>query len=470
MKRLVIILAFVLVAQFESGAQIAECKTWNDSPQKEEGENQHSIYRPLVRNQNYERAFPHWQKAFDIAPAADGKRDYQYEDGISIYKHFLETATEDAKKEEYKQKILELYRGMISCYESGIIEVKECDELCYKAIIGRKYGRMAYDMFYTLNSPYSETLKAVEKAVEYGDKGAEYIVLEPWALIVTYEFQQGNKTADEVRKVYDKIIEIADYNIETDMELGGSYDIVKQRSEAVFKPIENDIFDCEYFKVKLKPMYEEDPDNFDVLKYVFNTLKQRGCADSDPFLTQIKSEYESLAAEYNDERMKELMDKNPAYAAKNLYDEGDFTGAAAKYKEAIEKETDDAKKAQYYFALASIQFRKMNSYVEAKQSALRAAELRSGWGRPYMLIGDMYATTSRNCGDAWNQRLAVVAAIDKYARAKAVDSDFAQEASSRIAKYSSSRPEKGDAFMRGFTDGSTTKVGCWIAETVTLNF
>lgn len=470
MKRLLIILAIFIGAQLQVQAQLPECKTWNDSPQKEDGENEHSIYRPLVRNKNYERAFPHWQKAFNIAPAADGKRDYHYEDGIAIYKHFLETATDDAKKEEYKQKIIDLYKGMINCYENRVITVKDCDELCYKAVIGRKYGRMAYDMFYTLSSPYSETIKAIDKAVEYGGKGSEYIVLEPWAHIVTYEYQQGNMTADEVRQVYDKIMEIADYNIETDMELGEYYDITKQRSEAVFKPIENDIFDCEYFKEKLKPMYEEDPDNFDVLKYVFNTLKQQGCEDSDAFLTKIKSEYETLAAEYNEERLKELEEKNPAYAAKKRYDEGKFEEAAEKYKEAIEKETDDEKKAQYYFALASIQFRKLENYSDARESARKAIEYRSDWGRPYMLIGDMYATTSRNCGDAWNQRLAVVAAIDKYARAKAVDSDFAQEASSRIAKYHSSRPEKGDAFMRGFENGSTTKVGCWIAETVTLHF
>lgn len=467
MKRLLIFIAFALVAQMEAGAQ---CKTWNDSPNKEEGENQHSIYRPLIRNKNYERAFPHWQKAFDIAPAADGKRDYHYEDGITIYKSFLENATDDAKKEEYKSKILELYRGMIDCYENRVIEVRDCDELCYNALIGKKYGRMGYDMFYLLNSPYDETLAVLEKAIEYGDKGTEYIVLEPWAYIMTYEFQQGNKTADEVRAVYDKIIEVSDYNIETDMELGEYYDITKQRSEAVFKPIENEIFDCEYFKEKLRPMYEDDPENFDVLKYVFNTLKVQGCADSDPFLSKVKAEYETLAAEYNEERLAELEAKNPAYAAKKRYDEGNYEEAAAKYQEAIEKEEDNEKKAQYYFALASIQFRKLNQMNAARSSALKAAELRSNWGRPYMLIGDMYATSSRNCGDSWNQRLAVVAAIEKYARAKAVDSDFAQEASSRIAKYSQSRPEKGDAFMRGFKEGSKVKVGCWIGETVTLTF
>ena len=469
MKKLAIFLVLIFAVQLDLSAQSVECKTWNDSPQKEEGENQHSIYRPLVRNQDYERAFPHWQKAFNIAPAADGKRDYHYEDGIMIYKHFLETATDDAKKEEYKKNIIDLYRGMISCYENRVITVRDCDELCYKAVIGKKYGRMAYDMFYLLNSPYGETLAAIEKAVEYGGPGTEYVVLEPWAHIVTYEFKQGNKSAEEVRAVYDKIVEISDYNIETDMELGQSYDIVKKRSEAVFKPIEKEIFDCEYFKDKLKPVYEEDPNNFDVLKYVFNTLKQQGCADSDPFLTKIKTEYETLAAEYNEERMKEFEANNPSFAAKKRYDEGNFEEAATLYKEAVEKETDPEKKAQYYFALASIQFRKLDNYNDARESARKASELRPDWGRPYMLIGDMYATSSRNCGDAWNQRLAVLAAIDKYAKAKAVDSEFNQEASSRIAKYSASRPEKGDAFMRGFTDGSTAKVGCWIGETVTLN-
>lgn len=467
MKRLLIVTMVVLMSQLDVFGQ---CKTWNDSPQKNEGENQHSIYRPLVRNKNYEKAFEHWQKAFEIAPAADGRRDYHYEDGITIYKHFLENESDEAKKEEYKAKILELYRGMIDCYESRVITVRECDDLCYQSIVGRKYGRMGYDMFYTLNSPYEETLEVLRKAVEYGDKGTEYIVLEPLAYIMVYEFQQGNNSAEDVREVYDKVMEIADYNIETDVDLGEYYDITKQRTEAVFEPVEKEIFDCEYFKEKLKPMYEEDPDNFDVLKYVYSTLKLQGCDDSDEFVSHIKSEYETLAAEYNEQKLAELEAKNPAYAAKKRYDEGKFDEAEEKYKEAIEKSDDDEKKAQYYFALASIQFRNLNKLNDARTNALEAAKLRPDWGRPYMLVGDMYASSSRSCGDAWNQRLAVLAAIDKYAKARAVDGDYAMEASSRIAKYSASRPEKGDAFMRGFSDGATTKVGCWIGETVTLKF
>src|SRR5699024_4879322 len=324
--------------------------------------------------------------------------------------------------------------------------------------------------FYTLNSPYSETLEVLEKAMEYGDKGVEYIVLEPLAYIMTYEFNEGNKTAEEVRNVYDEIMEVADYNIETDMELGEYYDITKRRVEYVFHPMEKQIFDCDYFKEKLQVDYEEDPENFDVLKYVYNTLKQQGCDESDPFLAKIKSEYETLAAEHNEQQEAEREARNPAYAAKKRYDEGKFEEAAEKYKEAIEKEDDDEKKAQYYFALASIQFRQLNDLNNARNSAMEATKYRSDWGRPYMLVGDMYASSSRSCGDAWNQRLAVLAAIDKYCKERSVDENFAKQASSRITRYSVSLPEKGEAFMRGFQEGSTTKVGCWIGETVTLRF
>src|SRR5690606_15592133 len=127
MKKLAIFLVLIFAVQLDLSAQSVECKTWTDSPQKEDDENQHSIYRPLVMNQDYERAFPHWQKAFNIAPAADGKRDYHYEDGIMIYKHFLETATDDAKKEEYKKNIIKMYQGMIIRYANCLITVRDID-------------------------------------------------------------------------------------------------------------------------------------------------------------------------------------------------------------------------------------------------------------------------------------------------------------------------------------------------------
>lgn len=87
-----------------------------------------------------------------------------------------------------------------------------------------------------------------------------------------------------------------------------------------------------------------------------------------------------------------------------------------------------------------------------------------------MLIGDMYLSGSRSCGDDWNQRLAVIAAIDKYAQARSIDGDVASDANKRIANASGALPSYEDGHMRGIKEGQTATVGCWIGETVRIRF
>ena len=87
-----------------------------------------------------------------------------------------------------------------------------------------------------------------------------------------------------------------------------------------------------------------------------------------------------------------------------------------------------------------------------------------------MLIGDMYGKSSRNCGDAWNQRLVVLKAIETYQYAKSVDAEVASEASDRISKYRGSMPDKNEGFMRGVKEGQKVSVGCWIGGSVTVRY
>lgn len=73
-------------------------------------------------------------------------------------------------------------------------------------------------------------------------------------------------------------------------------------------------------------------------------------------------------------------------------------------------------------------------------------------------------------GDSWNQRLAILAAMDKYNAAKSMDPEVAEEASKKVSKYYGSMPLQEDGFMQGFKKGDKVKVGCWIGETVSLRF
>jgi len=238
-----------------------------------------------------------------------------------------------------------------------------------------------------------------------------------------------------------------------------------------FVAIEKDIFDCDYFKAKYEDSYRDNPDP-ETARDLYNVLKNRACPtdDSDPFMVELKQTYEKWAAEENAKKQAQFEANNPAFLAGKAYKAGDFNGAITKYKEAISGEGDNVKKAEYHFRIASILFRKLKKYNDARSEARTAASLNPSYGRPYMLIGDMYATTARSCGDSWNQRLAILAAVSKYNKAKSIDPSVAGEASSKAGRYRSSFPAKDEGFMRGVKAGQTQKVGCWIGETVTVQF
>jgi tetratricopeptide (TPR) repeat protein len=213
------------------------------------------------------------------------------------------------------------------------------------------------------------------------------------------------------------------------------------------------------------------------MKYYYNKMVMQGCSEDDPLVMEIKSRYEEITTKINAEKLAVFYAENPGNHAKALYDEGKYNEALDKYEEAIKKEESKGDEADqqviggYYFAQASILGRKLNRYSAARDYALKAAKMRPNWGQPYMLIGDLYAETSSSCGnEAWDHNIAVLAAIEKYAYARSIDSNVAEEASEKISRYSRFKPLSEEGFMRGVKEGSTVKVNCWIGETVRVSY
>lgn len=466
-SRILIFLVFIVFSLKQT--VYGQCENWNNSPQKEQAENAHTNYRSALKMNDFGLAFSEWKKAYDLAPAADGLRDFHYTDGIKIFKQQLKEATDEAKKKELIDKILELYDQAAYCYENGGIKLSDCDEECHKVRAGQLLGRKGFDMFYEFNSPYAANLETFMNSLEKTGDDAEYIVFEPVANIVVYQFKQGKMSADEAREIHEKLIKAADYGIENSKDYSQYYESAKARMLAKFGEIESEIFDCDYFKSKLEPMYNEKPEDPDVVKYVYNKLVQEGCDKEDPFLKKLQSSYEAYAVEENARLQAEFEKNNPGVLANRLYKEGDFESAVVKYREALESEEDPDKRSQYYFNIASIQGRKLNEWQDARSNALKASELRPEWGQPYLLIGDIYAQAAKSCGgDAWGQRIVILAALDKYLYARSVDESVAEEANRKIGIYNSNRPSKDDAFMRGHKEGDVLSTGCWIGEKTKL--
>ncbi len=464
-----------------SGAAWSQCDNWEDSENKTAIMEAHVLYRGMAKGKtaddlakldetNFNIVYDNWKKAYEMAPAADGKRTYHFVDGIEILKAVKKRTTDEAQKKELDEQILSLYDQLAECYPDKI---------------GVALGRKAYDMFYMPAYGYrTTTLEAFQDALDRADTELEYLFMEPMGQLINFLFKKGQIDKLKAQEMLTKAQDIAEFNVENNERFAQYYEYSEARMLAAVKEVESDIFDCEYFEEKLLPVYRENPEDLETIRYVYNKLKAQGCSDEQEIMQELKGKYESMAAELNAQMEAEFLAKNPGVAARRIFDEareleasGDKAGATAKYKEAIAKYEEAIEKgaendvlAGYYFGIASIQFRELNELRTAREYARKAADLKSNWGRPYMLIGDMYASSSRSCGnDGYSRGLAILAAIDKYAYAKSIDEEVAQEASRKINLYNKSIPFQSDVFMRGKQD-ATERVGCWIGEMVKVRY
>ncbi|GAB5550523.1 MAG: hypothetical protein Sapg2KO_01140 [Saprospiraceae bacterium] len=187
----------------------------------------------------------------------------------------------------------------------------------------------------------------------------------------------------------------------------------------------------------------------------------------DVLITKNNNSIDSNESEEKESSLSAIEMANEAFF---LNKEGNFKEAIAKYEEAILKEENNQKKGEYYYSIATIQFKNLDQKSLARASAYKAAELKPKWGRPYLLVGDMYASSTTCRSDKFGKGLIILAAISKYNHAKNIDSntEIIADANRKIDIYSPSIPDKAEAFMRGHKDGTKLNTGCWIEEMITL--
>jgi hypothetical protein len=462
----------VLTALTISQLSFAQCETWAGAANEDHLTNQHSVYRGFVKNKSFEDAYEPWKEVYEAAPAADGMRDFHYLDGIKIHKHFLASETDETKKSEHTAAILRLYDEAIKCYQNRSISMKNGTDEKYAAKVADLYSRKAYDMYYEFRSPYSETLEALQYALEVGGLESPYTIISPLANITVYQFQKELISKEDARLVHDEMLKVSDHNISGGHQYAQYYQQAKDAAVGEFKKIQYQIFDCDYFKTLWTPDYEDNKEDPTYAKDLFNKLRAIGCTDEDPMMMELKGKWEAYASEENARRKAEFEANNPGIQARKAYEAGDFNGAIEKYRTASNAETDNVQKAKYHFSIASILFRKLNKYADARREALTAANLRPEWGRPFVLIGDIYSKSARGCGDSFNQSLAIIAAHNKWSHSKTkeLNPSVAEDVDKKLSRYRQYFPPQEDGFMRGYKAGQKISVGCWIGETVSLRF
>jgi len=212
---------------------------------------------------------------------------------------------------------------------------------------------------------------------------------------------------------------------------------------------------------RLIPLYSQNFDankgNAKWLKRAASRMNAKNCTDSPLFTKLVEALYAASPS--------------PAaavLAATVAFKKKDEAKAMHFFKEAVDQETDNYKKAGYLFTVAQI-LKKMGRKQESRSYAYKALKYRPNMGEAYLLIATLYASSANNCGnDELSKRAVFLAAVDKARKAKAVDPSKAARANKYIKSYMASAPTKKTIFIANLTSGSPYRVKCWIGETVIL--
>lgn len=429
--------------------EVGPCGTFDNSPNGEEALNSHVIYRDYLKAGNYEEAFGYWKKAYKLAPAADGRRNTHYADGIRFHEYFL-TQTEDAVlKKEHTDKIFELYDQIEECYGE----------------VGYVSGRKAFDLYYKYKdrATRDEIYDLFTKSIDTDKDSAQLFILNPFTDLLVRRYFDGEIDMAEAQK-YDALIRRR-------LHLGlksGEYkeqwaiinEYVPKRLEA-FEGVKG-FYGCDYYLDKYWQDFLEDSTNCEIIGQVYGKLRRGGCDTTSLELTTL------VAAG----RRHCIIETGPSEQslAYNALREGNYEEAVRRFQDLVNNTDDIDRKATFLLLMAKVYYRDLKNFPEARKYALEAASIKKNWGEPFLLIGRLYASSGPLCGPGrgWDSQIVVWPAIDKWNHAKRIDPTAAAEANKWIGTYAKYMPDFSDIFQRSLKEGASFRVGCWIQENTTI--
>lgn len=401
-----------------------------------------SIFEQFYKQDDYKSALKPWTIEYTKYPKSS---ENIYIQGIKMYEDMISKASE-AEKEALLNKILEIYDKRIQYFGS------EGYNLGRKATIYLKHKLSQADQMTDEQKKevYKTGYQWLESSVDKQGNEAEAAVLLLLNRATALLFKTGEFKAEKVMAVYDKTSIIVDANLAKTPE-DDNYEKAKAGINRAF--VESGAVTCEVLVTLYQTEFAKNSNDLPILKKINYMLNREDCSNS------------KLYADVAEKLYKLEPTSQSAFSMARLFLKRNNTAKAIKYyEEAINTEKDKYEKANYCYELALVIYGQKD-YPRVRNYALQAISLNQEWGKPYILIGKIYAASAKSIGESdLQQRMVYCLAVDQFIKAKAVDPEIAAEANKEITQYSQYFPGKEDAFFESIKAGSTFKVGGWINE------
>ncbi|MBC8321674.1 MAG: hypothetical protein H8E34_13225 [Bacteroidetes bacterium] len=414
-----------------------------------------SLYREFYKqwkqsgykNSSLNDALKSWRWVFNNCPRST---ENIYVDGVKMIDYKIKKAKNPSVKEKLIDSLMLVYDQRIQYFPLHYITKKPQEG----TILGRK--GVDYYLFDPAKN-YLEAYNILGRSIELDKEDASGPVYIYYFRSITKMAQKGDIDTAAVVDAYDMISDYVDANIFKYEKAGKAkdaeeYNNIKGNIENTFEPFANCNDLVRIYQIK----YNSNSENIELLKKITKLLDKKNCIDSPLYFKATVSLYK--------------LDPSPESAyliGKMMLKDQKYNEAVAYLEQACKMENEEwAYKALIFLAE---DYQSLNKFEKARATALKAAKMNPLAGKPYIIIGDMYAASAKDCGnDELTEKVAYWAAVDKYKKASSVEPDLAESMANRISSYQKYFPSTELLFFHNINDGDKYEVGCWINESTTV--
>ncbi|MEN8124276.1 MAG: hypothetical protein ABFR32_04030 [Bacteroidota bacterium] len=435
-------------AQDKYGSEPDKCKT------------NLSIFYEYAKVGNYKPAYDPWKWCIENCPSSS-KNLYKY--GIKMEEENYAKATNPTEAEKYSKQIDKIYAMRVKYFPDNLGKVYSdwANSLVRRDVPQEEvFTKLAHSF---KNDPAGMSVKNLGLYFEmFTEKNKD---INPQLVFDTYDdiTEAVSTKMDKYSKELDALVakEASGQNLTAKEEKKKHAREVNLTAlgqvEGYLDNTLSEVATCDRLIPLYKNNFNKNKTDAKWLKRAVSRLNQKGCTD-DALYPQMVEAYVTAAP------------SSDAYVfyAGILIEQGEDNKALEYFDKAVSIETDNYKKAKYYYRAALI-MKKKGAKSRARDYAYKALKERPSMGSAYLLIANLYASSANSCGtDEFSKRMVYVAASNKARRAKSVDPGITSTANKYIKSYMASAPSKKLVFTEGKTSGSSYKISCWIGETVKI--
>jgi len=401
-----------------------------------------SLFNESAKNKQYADALTPWNAAYTQCPGANKAI---YSRGREILQWEL-LQTKDAAA---YQKVFDKLMGM---YDNRIKYFGADEKYPTPWILGLKgLDFVAFAKNDELKKPAYEWLG---QSIDGLKEATELEVIRVYMVLSNGMYKANPQNAEKYIADYLKVSTLLESvagnpeqkNAEAAGQLKPSIDLIFVQSGAA---------DCKTLDGLYKNKVTENLKNVEYLTKVVNFYKQIRCTESDVYFTAAVSAH----------KLQPSVESANACAEMSIKKK-ELSKAVGFYEEATKLAVKNVEKADYQYKIAQLQSN-LDNYVKAREAARNSIEYNPNNGKPYILIGKLYAG-SNVFDDPVLKKTVYWAAVDKFIKARQVDPSSADEANDLIRSYSRYFPSKDDMFFKPeLGEGKSFYVGGWIGETTT---